>query len=159
MITPRVRPKNLKHNIINNLKILWLFNHSSIISGYLEKELATSYGSNLHGCCVHTSGMLCTFILAMTLHPDVQRRAHAELDSIIGHDQPSSFENRRDIYWCSCERNIEMVAIRSNRCISDSPIHNRVRPTSITSGIARWCTQICGSTVVYIVTKILVNGI
>ena len=35
-----------------------------------------------------------TFLLGMTLYPDVQRKAQAELDRVIGPDRLPSFEDR-----------------------------------------------------------------
>ena len=37
------------------------------------------------------------FILAMVLYPDVQRRAQAEIDLVIGRDQLPTFEDRASL--------------------------------------------------------------
>lgn len=34
------------------------------------------------------------FILAMTLYPDVQRKAQAEIDSVVGHDRLPDFNDQ-----------------------------------------------------------------
>jgi cytochrome P450 len=34
------------------------------------------------------------FVLAMVLYPDIQTRAQAEIDSVIGRDQLPTFEDR-----------------------------------------------------------------
>ncbi|KAG1787447.1 cytochrome P450 [Suillus plorans] len=40
-----------------------------------------------------TSALLMVFILAMVLYPDVQRRAQAEIDSVVGKDRLPTFED------------------------------------------------------------------
>ncbi|THG93113.1 hypothetical protein EW026_g8030 [Hermanssonia centrifuga] len=44
-----------------------------------------------------TANTLCTFVLAMTLHPDVLQRAHAELDSVVGRNRAPTFEDKLDL--------------------------------------------------------------
>ncbi|KAG1825404.1 cytochrome P450 [Suillus variegatus] len=41
-----------------------------------------------------TTSILMTFSLAMVLYPDVQRRAQAEIDSVVGRDRLPTFEDR-----------------------------------------------------------------
>ena len=41
-----------------------------------------------------TASALKTFCLAMSLHPEVQRKAHAELDAVVGHDRLPDFSDR-----------------------------------------------------------------
>ncbi|KAG2060456.1 cytochrome P450 [Suillus hirtellus] len=41
-----------------------------------------------------TSSTLMVFVLAMVLHPDFQKRAQAEIDSVIGRDRLPTFEDR-----------------------------------------------------------------
>ncbi|KAG1775727.1 cytochrome P450 [Suillus placidus] len=51
-------------------------------------------------CCLtslQTSSTLLVFVLAMVLHPDVQKRAHAEIDSVIGRDRLPTFEDRASL--------------------------------------------------------------
>jgi cytochrome P450 len=38
-----------------------------------------------------------TFALAMVLYPDVQRRAQAEIDSVVGGDRLPTFEDRASL--------------------------------------------------------------
>jgi len=38
-----------------------------------------------------------TFVLAMVLHPDIQARAQAEIDSVIGRDRLPTFEDRESL--------------------------------------------------------------
>ncbi|PSR75209.1 hypothetical protein PHLCEN_2v9250 [Hermanssonia centrifuga] len=65
--------------------------------GLDRKETAWLAGVMFAAGAETTTGTLCTFILAMTLHPDVQRRAHAELDSIVGRDRAPSFEDKQNL--------------------------------------------------------------
>ncbi|KAG2147440.1 cytochrome P450 [Suillus bovinus] len=44
-----------------------------------------------------TSSTLTSFILAMVLYPDVQKRAQAEIDAIVGQDRFSAFEDREKL--------------------------------------------------------------
>ncbi|KAG2368707.1 cytochrome P450 [Suillus spraguei] len=44
-----------------------------------------------------TSSTLMVFTLAMVLHPDVQKRAQAEIDSVIGRDRLPTFEDRASL--------------------------------------------------------------
>ncbi|THG92813.1 hypothetical protein EW026_g8223, partial [Hermanssonia centrifuga] len=44
-----------------------------------------------------TANTLCTFVLAMTLHPDVLQWAHAELDSVVGRNRAPTFEDKLDL--------------------------------------------------------------
>ena len=40
------------------------------------------------------AGVLIAFMLAMTLYPDVQRRAQAEIDDVVGHLRLPKFSDR-----------------------------------------------------------------
>ncbi|KAG2126244.1 cytochrome P450 [Suillus bovinus] len=44
-----------------------------------------------------TTSTLMVFVLAMVLHPEVQRRAQAEIDSVIGRDRLPVFEDRTSL--------------------------------------------------------------
>jgi cytochrome P450 len=44
-----------------------------------------------------TSASIHTFILAMVLYPDVQKKAQAELDSVVGHKRVPEFSDRLDL--------------------------------------------------------------
>ena len=41
-----------------------------------------------------TTSALKTFCLAMSLYPEVQRKAHVELDAVVGHDRLPDFSDR-----------------------------------------------------------------
>ncbi|KAJ3553236.1 hypothetical protein NM688_g3719 [Phlebia brevispora] len=44
-----------------------------------------------------TGGALFTFLLAMVLFPDVQKRAQAEIDRVVGHERMPSLEDQKDL--------------------------------------------------------------
>ncbi|KAG2054196.1 cytochrome P450 [Suillus hirtellus] len=46
-----------------------------------------------------TTSNLMTFSLAMVLYPDVQRRAQAEIDSVVGRDRLPTFEDRTSLSY------------------------------------------------------------
>ncbi|THG93114.1 hypothetical protein EW026_g8029, partial [Hermanssonia centrifuga] len=92
--------------------------------GLDRKETAWLAGVMFAAGAETTAGTLCTFILAMTLHPDVQRRAHAELDSIVGRDRAPSFEDKQNLPY------IDAVVKEVLRWRPSAPI-----------SIARRCTQ------------------
>ncbi|TFK83976.1 CyP450 monooxygenase [Polyporus arcularius HHB13444] len=46
-----------------------------------------------------TSSVLKTFCLAMSLYPDVQQKAHAELDSVVGRDRLPDFYDRGSLTY------------------------------------------------------------
>jgi cytochrome P450 len=46
---------------------------------------------------LQTAGILMVFLLAMVLHPDVQKRAQAEIDSVVGRDRLPTFEDRASL--------------------------------------------------------------
>jgi len=48
-----------------------------------------------------TVSTLNSFILAMTCYPDVQRKAHEELDSVIAKGQLPSFEDEKSLPYIS----------------------------------------------------------
>ena len=49
-----------------------------------------------------TASSILTFILAMTLYPEVQRKAQAELESVVGMNKLPTFEHKNDLpyIWC-----------------------------------------------------------
>ncbi|XP_006457266.1 hypothetical protein AGABI2DRAFT_212609 [Agaricus bisporus var. bisporus H97] len=48
-----------------------------------------------------TSVSLMTFILVMLLHPDIQKRAKEELDSVMGHDRLPEFSDKPELPYLS----------------------------------------------------------
>ncbi|KAL0945491.1 hypothetical protein HGRIS_000977 [Hohenbuehelia grisea] len=49
-----------------------------------------------------TASTLMVFLLAMTLHPEHQRRAQAEIDEVVGEDRLPEFEDRKSLPFVEC---------------------------------------------------------
>lgn len=60
--------------------------------------------------------MLCYFIMEMALNPDVQKRAQAEIDRIIGNDRLPTFDDRSKLPYVDC------IIKETMRCSKISPI-------------------------------------
>ncbi|KAG1846165.1 cytochrome P450 [Suillus tomentosus] len=58
-----------------------------------ENALKKAAATGLAAAYETTSALLMVFILAMVLYPDVQRRAQAEIDSVVGRDRLPTFED------------------------------------------------------------------
>lgn len=43
-----------------------------------------------------------SFVLAMTLHPDVQKRAHEEIDRVVGPGRLPTFADRSSLPYIEC---------------------------------------------------------
>ncbi|KAH8099402.1 cytochrome P450 [Cristinia sonorae] len=61
---------------------------------YMESVIRTTLGSMYAGGADTTVSALGTFILAMLLHPEVQERARAQIDAVVGTDGLPSFSDR-----------------------------------------------------------------
>jgi cytochrome P450 len=62
-----------------------------------ETALKKAATTAIIGSYETTTSTLMTFALAMVLHPDVQRRAQAEIDSVVGEDRLPTFEDRASL--------------------------------------------------------------
>ncbi|KAG1855551.1 cytochrome P450 [Suillus subluteus] len=62
-----------------------------------EVALKRAAAAAILGSYETTSSTLMVFVLAMVLYPDVQRRAQAEIDSVIGRDRLPTFEDRTSL--------------------------------------------------------------
>ncbi|KAG1829824.1 cytochrome P450 [Suillus variegatus] len=65
----------------------------SLFEGALKKAATTA----ILGSYETTTSLLMIFALAMLLYPDVQRRAQAEIDSVVGRDRLPTFEDRTSL--------------------------------------------------------------
>lgn len=70
------------------------------LAGADTVRLCSSHISNLLNAR-QTVSALSTFIIAMVLHPDVQRKAQDELDSVIGMDRLPNFQDREHLPYIS----------------------------------------------------------
>ncbi|KAG1879039.1 cytochrome P450 [Suillus subluteus] len=59
----------------------------------LKKAATTAIGASYDT----TEAVLMVFVLAMVLYPDIQKRAQAEIDSVIGRDRLPTFEDRASL--------------------------------------------------------------
>lgn len=82
--------------------------HSSRNCGYHIQRCATSWGlyylSNGRRVTAGTDTRLSTaltFILAMLLHPDVQRKAQAEIDAVVGSSRLPDFDDMPHLPYLS----------------------------------------------------------
>ncbi|OAX35597.1 cytochrome P450 [Rhizopogon vinicolor AM-OR11-026] len=64
-----------------------------VLESALKNAASTAFGAAYET----TSSTLMVFVLAMVLYPDVQRRAQAEIDLVIGRDQLPTFEDRASL--------------------------------------------------------------
>jgi len=64
------------------------------ISPQEELDLKFSSGSMFAGGSETTAVTFCVFFLVMAMFPEVQKRAQAELNSVVGQDRLPSFEDR-----------------------------------------------------------------
>ncbi|KAG2126528.1 cytochrome P450 [Suillus clintonianus] len=62
-----------------------------------ETALKKAATTAMTGSYDTTTSTLMTFALAMVLYPDVQRRAQAEIDSVVGEDRLPTFEDRASL--------------------------------------------------------------
>jgi cytochrome P450 len=62
-----------------------------------KDALKNAATTSIAGSYETTTSTLLTFALAMVLYPDVQRRAQAEIDSVIGGDRLPTFEDRASL--------------------------------------------------------------
>ncbi|KAI9058748.1 cytochrome P450 [Trametes sanguinea] len=63
-----------------------------------QVELIHDMTSNMFGGSIHTSSAtLYSFFCAMVMHPEVQKRAQAELDAVVGQDRLPEFTDRTSL--------------------------------------------------------------
>ena len=51
---------------------------------------------------MQTAVVLMTFIMMMTRHPEVAKKAQTEIDEVIGSDQLPSLQDRADLPYIDC---------------------------------------------------------
>ncbi|KAK1232583.1 hypothetical protein PQX77_004294 [Marasmius sp. AFHP31] len=67
--------------------------------GYTEQELMHTAGSMYSAGIDTTFTILLSFILAMTLFPETQRKAQAELDRVVGQGRLPDFRDRESLIY------------------------------------------------------------
>jgi len=73
---------------LENLKL------SAMDNDRAEQFIAGVLGSNYSAGTDTTVGAMKSFLVAMLLHPDIQKKAQDELDSVIGRERLPTFEDR-----------------------------------------------------------------
>ncbi|KAJ7339879.1 cytochrome P450 [Mycena albidolilacea] len=61
---------------------------------YSTDAIRDTAGTILSGGSHSTVSVLGTFALAMLLHPEIQKKAQSEIDSVVGHDRLPSFKDK-----------------------------------------------------------------
>ncbi|KZO97553.1 cytochrome P450 [Calocera viscosa TUFC12733] len=67
-----------------------------------EDIVLNAAGSMFVGAADTTVSAMVTFFYIMTSHPEVQRRAQAEIDKAVGHDRLPSMEDRASLPYVNC---------------------------------------------------------
>jgi cytochrome P450 len=49
-----------------------------------------------------TSSLISSFVLTMTLYPEIQKRAQDEIDRVVGRDRLPTFEDRAELPFLEC---------------------------------------------------------
>ena len=63
-----------------------------------------------------TTGAAQAFLLAMSLNPDIQRKAQAELDRVVGLDRLPNFEDYEDLIY------VRAIMLESLRWMPPTPL-------------------------------------
>lgn len=61
-----------------------------------------NFAKDINGFVVQTVATLMTFILFMVLHPEVAKKAQAEIDAVVGRDRLPDFEDRESLSYINC---------------------------------------------------------
>jgi cytochrome P450 len=69
------------------------------IDGFSDDQAAYISGTLLEAGSDTTSSTLYAFVQAMLLYPDVQRKAHAEIDRVVGHEHMPTMEHEKDLQF------------------------------------------------------------
>ncbi|KAH7923393.1 cytochrome P450 [Leucogyrophana mollusca] len=81
------------HSMVSDL----LQNYEDTIDGELEHAIKDTAATVYLAGAETTSATLLVFILAMVLYPEVQERARAEIDAVVGRDALPGFEHRSSL--------------------------------------------------------------
>jgi len=64
----------------------------------IKQTSATLYAAGADS----TSSLICSFVLTMTLYPEIQKQAQEEIDRVIGPDRLPTFEDRSQLPFVEC---------------------------------------------------------
>lgn len=88
---------------------------------------------------------LLAFMLAMTVYPDVQRKAQAELDTVIGHDRLPTFEDRDSLPYINaiCTECLRWLPVGPlgvpHRLTQDDEYNGMFLPKDTVLIVNHWC--------------------
>jgi len=111
---------------------------ASLMEEAAYKEDSTQYEDDVRGtgaACYSagsdtTVSAIHTFMLAMVLNPEVQRKAQAELDNVLGPDRLPEFYNRENLPYINavCRETLRcrQASCSSSRCCSPNHPERRV---------------------------------
>ncbi|OAX31349.1 cytochrome P450, partial [Rhizopogon vinicolor AM-OR11-026] len=112
--------------VVDNLLNIDENNSDSVWQKKALKESATTvYGAGAET----TSGVMMNFILAMTLHPDVQEKAHDLIESVVGTKRLPTFEDRPSLPYIDailreCLRWHPMLPLSIMHATVESDVYN-----------------------------------
>ncbi|KAH7913454.1 cytochrome P450 [Hygrophoropsis aurantiaca] len=81
----------------NSMVADFFLSQEGAIDPHLEDTMKDTAAAMFLGGTDTTSAVLYVFILAMVLYPDVQHRAQAEIDALLGSDTIPGFEHRESL--------------------------------------------------------------
>jgi len=87
--------------VANSLTALGTIEDSSEVNEDMETIKRVAAGIVAAGSDT-TAVTVTAFVLAMNLYPDVQRKAQAEIDSVIGHERLPNFSDRPHLPYINC---------------------------------------------------------
>ena len=79
---------------VNGLTLHWLFHYPSISHRWYSKWRKKNTFNNIINYFYQTSSVVQALFLAMALYPEVQKKAQAEIDSVVGPNRLPNFEDR-----------------------------------------------------------------
>ncbi|KIK33706.1 hypothetical protein CY34DRAFT_18200 [Suillus luteus UH-Slu-Lm8-n1] len=92
--------------VSDNLQRMEKPDHTS--NPIFETALKDAAATAIIGSYETTTSALMTFALAMVLYPEVQRRAQAEIDSVVGEDCLPTFEDRASLPWTAMGSSVQL---------------------------------------------------
>ena len=90
---------------------------------------------------------LLAFMLAMSVYPDVQRKAQAELDAVVGHDRLPTFQDRDRLPYINaiCNEALRWMPVGPlgvpHRLIQDDEYNGYLLPKDTIFIVNLWCVD------------------
>ncbi|KAJ2926963.1 hypothetical protein H1R20_g10156, partial [Candolleomyces eurysporus] len=67
--------------------------------GEIKEDLVNALGLSYVAGVESTDALLSAFVLVMAIHPDIQKKAQAELDRVVGPDRLPDFDDKDDLVY------------------------------------------------------------